>query len=211
MKKLLLTLVCTLALALGTQAQEIKVGLKGGASFSNWSGRLLILNINGNSLTNFHGGAMASIGLSDRFAIQPELLYNTMGSNLSNSGVLSELLNLDNLQGEVDFSLAYLSIPIYAKLYATEGLALMAGPQANFRVDNSEDINVQGISSSLDIINFYNDVDFGLSFGAQYETEMGLTIGANYYLGLTDVIDNPIISELRNSSFQVSVGWFLFP
>ena len=77
----------------------------------------------------------------------------------------------------------------------------MAGPQANFRVDNSEDINVQGISSSLDIINFYNDVDFGLSFGAQYETEMGLTIGANYYLGLTDVIDNPIISELRNSSF----------
>ena len=103
MKKLLLALICSLAFALNTQAQEIKIGLKGGASFSNWSGKLLILNINGNSLTNFHGGAMASIGIGDRFAIQPELLYNTMGSNLSNSGVLSELLNLDNLQGEVDF------------------------------------------------------------------------------------------------------------
>ncbi|MEM6631750.1 MAG: porin family protein [Bacteroidota bacterium] len=211
MKKVLSTLVCILAFALTSQAQEIKFGLKGGATFSNWNGKLLILDINGNSLTNFHGGLMVHLGLSDRFGIQPELLYNTMGSNLSNTGVLSELLNLSNLQGEVDFGLSYISLPIYAKLYAAEGFALMAGPQFNFKVDNQEDISVQGISTALDIINFYNDVDFGLSFGAQYEADFGLTVGANYYLGLSDVIDNPIISELRNSAFQVSVGWFLFP
>jgi len=206
-----LTLMATLAFALVSHAQEIKFGVKGGANFSNWEGKVTILNINGETNTNFHVGGFASIGLSDRFAIQPELLYSTMGSKLNNVGVLSELLNLDNVQGEIGFDISYISVPVYAKVYAAEGFALMAGPQLNFRVDNQEDINVEGIATSLDVVNFYNDLDFGLGFGAQYETDFGLVIGANYYLGLTDVIDNPIITELKNRSFQVSAGWLLFP
>lgn len=215
-------LIFTLTLFLASStlfAQEIKLGLKGGASFTDMNGKIdlavLSLDLDGDFVTNYHAGAMVHIGITEKFAIQPEILFSAQGAKIENNQVLESLLNLTSLSsGDLQFNLKYINVPVWAKLYPVEGLALMAGPQLGFQIDSEEEINVAGVAANVDALNnSYNNVDFGLGFGAQYEFDFGLTLGANYIIGLGDVIEetslNPI-KDVRNQSIQISAGWFLF-
>jgi len=196
MKKVVLTLLSILTLSTLSHAQDIKYGIKGGLNLANFNGELAgILDFEGDYITGFHAGAMASIGISDRFAIQPEILFSTLGTTQTISGV------------EGDITLSYIQIPVYAKVYAAEGFAFMAGPQFGYLVDSDFSVGSTGVSTD-DLINIYKDTDFGINLGAQYEFDMGLTLGANYYLGLTEVDDIPIVN-VNNRAFMFSAGFFI--
>ena len=214
MKKLIFTFF-TLALTLTTFAQDIKFGIKGGASFTNQNGQINLgivnLDIDGDFVPNYHAGAMLHIGISDKFAIQPELLLSSQGTELKNNVVLSTIGDIANTNiSDVQLNVQYLSVPVWLKVYPVEGFSLMAGPQLNFRLNSEEKLGAAGLSTSIDALNnTYNDVDFGLGFGAQYEFDFGLTLGASYNLGLTDAIDVGFIRNVRNQSIQLSAGWFI--
>ena len=215
MKKIFLTLALACFVSATAFAQDLKFGLKGGANISNMDGKInaavLNLNLKGNSVVNYHVGAMAHIGISDRFALQPEILYNTQGTLLKDNMVVETLLDVANLQdGDIEFQLDYISIPIWAKLYPAEGFALMIAPQANILINSNEVVNAGGLSSEVEVINSYNDIDFGINLGAQYEFDMGLTLGASYYLGASDVLNSGVIQDVRHKTFQISAGWYLF-
>ncbi|RFN58056.1 porin family protein [Marixanthomonas ophiurae] len=202
MKKVFFIAVLTVFGVTATQAQEVRLGAKGGLNFSSFSGDGFDAFDDPEGRTSFHIGAFAEIPLSERFSIQPEVLYSGQGFDLiSREGA-------DDTEVQLD----YINVPVMAKVYIVEGLYAEAGPQIGFNVkseiDSDPDDEGSGdIAIDEDII---NDVDFSVGVGAGYQFNNGLFLNARYNFGLSDVFNNEdllIDSDAKNSVFAVSAGY----
>ena len=189
MKKLLL---CAAVAAFGLvsmNAQEVKFGAKAGVNFATVTGD----DTDGvDSRTSFHVGGVAEIMVSDKFSVQPELLYSSQGYSF-NDGF------------DIDIMLDYINIPVMAKFYVADNLSLEAGPQVGFLV--SAKGKAQG--ETEDIKDFVKGMDFGLNIGLGYKMETGLNFGARYNLGLSNINDGEGSDEFKNQNgvFQISIGY----
>ncbi len=105
---------------------------------------------------------------------------------------------LYSAQGIDDVDIDYINIPILAKLKFAGIASVEAGPQFGFVIkDDFEDILADAEAESFDL---------GLAVGAG--VEFGGFFGqVRYNLGLTDVLD---AVDGKNSTFQVSVGYYIF-
>lgn len=195
MKKVLLT-IAIVAAGFTANAQEVSFGAKAGLNIANISGEDVE---NNDARTSFHIGAVAEIEISDKFSIQPELVYSAQGANTEESGV------------DVTMALDYLNVPVMAKYYVAEGFSLEAGPQIGFLMSAKMKAEVGGQSASVDVKDNFNVIDFGLNFGAGYKLENGLNFGARYNLGLSNILKdeelNSNTNSVKNGVFQVSVGY----
>ncbi len=163
-------------------AQLLQFGLKGGVNFSNYSGGD-IDGVDFKNVTNFHFGLVTELKLFENFALQPELLYSTQGS---------ELKSLDE---QIKNELGYISIPVLAKFYLTSNkLSLEAGPQFSFLVKESGDFDLYDS----------NTFDFGVAAGLSYKITKGLFLSGRYVAGLTDVKKE---ANVKNSLVQFSLGY----
>ncbi|QNK78417.1 porin family protein [Winogradskyella undariae] len=193
MKKLLLiTAVAVLGFS-NVNAQEVTFGAKAGVNFATLGGDTEDLD----GLTSFHVGGVAEISFSEKFSVQPELLYSAQGASFEESGY-EETLKYD-----------YLNLPIMAKYYVAEGFSVEAGPQIGFLLSSKYEMEYDGESEEVD-----NDdassIDFGLNFGLGYKMDNGLNFSARYNLGLSNVYDGEDSDDysVQNNVFQVSVGYF---
>ena len=174
MKKIILSAVAVLAFGF-TNAQAVKFGAKAGLNISNYTG-----DIEGNSSkTGLALGVFAEIKVSDKFSVQPEVLYSVLGAK-------SDLAKINA---------SYLNIPVMAKYYVAEGFNLQAGPQFGF---------VAGGDAIKDSLKSF---DYGLGIGAGYELESGLFFDARYNLGLADLNDTAFDAKITTNSFNVGLGY----
>lgn len=181
-------------------AQEFKAGIKAGWTQANLTGELAgILNLNGTYQSGFHAGLWTSYQLSEKFAIQPEVLFNQYGTQQ----------NADGIDSRADIRLSYISVPVLMKAYLAEGFSLQAGPQFSYLIDKDLDVAVSDISANANFVDVYKEFDTGILIGAGYEFDFGLTLGAHFYQGFNNVADIPLV-EVRNRAFQVSAGWRLY-
>ena len=203
MKNFLTTLLAIASFTLiNAQESDIRFGAKAGLNISDLTGDDADL-IGYDSKTGFHIGAVVEIPISDTFAFQPELLFSTQGGKGEESGA------------EFISSINYLSIPLMAKLYVAEGLSLQAGPQISIMVSAEDTLKASidtgfgeiNIDESVDAKDDYKTIDLGLNFGLGYQLEMGLFLDARYNLGLTNIADYLGASTLKNSVFQISLGY----
>lgn len=188
MKKIILSAVAIMAFGFAN-AQDVKFGVKGGLNVANLSG-----DVNDNSaLVGFHVGGFAEIKVSDKFAVQPELLFSTQGAKFDEGG------------SDVKFNLSYLNIPVMAKYFAAEKFSLEAGPQIGFLMS----AKAKGDGGSIDIKDEMKSIDFGVNFGAGYDFTENLSAGVRYNLGLANIAkteagDN---TKVKNSVFSISLGY----
>lgn len=151
---------------LSTYAQGLDLGIKAGANFANISDAS-----NFDSKTGFTAGIFLGVKFSEKFAIQPELLYSQQGGDFEFG----------------DFDLSYVNIPVIFKYYLFHGLNIQAGPQFGFVVDDkiSFDAIGDGVSEGVKT----NDFDVSGVVGLGYDLPLGLRISARYNFGLTDVFE----------------------
>ena len=210
MKKLLLFVAFGGFTFLNVQSQEVTFGVKAGVNFANLS-----VDSDGaspQSRTGFHIGGLVEIPVSEKFSVQPELLYSAQGAK-SKESVVDDFYG--NYTAETTLKMDYISLPVMAKYYVANGLALEAGPQFNFLVSakGEYEVKMNGMSQSgeIDMKEQLKKFDIGLGFGASYTLDMGLLIGARYNLGLTDANDAEVEpdapNEIKNKVFQISVGY----
>lgn len=81
MKKIILSVVAIFAFGF-SNAQEVKFGAKAGLNLSTITGG----NLSGGSRVGFHVGGLAEIGLTEKFAVQPELLLSMKGASYDSFG-----------------------------------------------------------------------------------------------------------------------------
>ncbi len=205
MKKLVFLAAIAVMSVSAVQAQEVRLGVKGGVNFATFNGDNL-----GDikSRTGFHIGGLVEVPISERFSVQPEILYSAQGAEFKESG----------REAGVDYSyefknkLDYISVPVMAKFYVIDGLAIEAGPQVSFLTSSKSEYEGQlgGITVSGDSdLESISKIDFSLGVGASYRIPMGVFFGARYNFGLTNVNDgdNADNNKIHNNVFQLSAGY----
>ena len=177
MKKAMLGLMVILGLgATQVNAQSITFGAKAEANMSNFN----LSDMPGvDSKMGFGGtvGGFAKFDISNRFAIQPELLVHFQNSELKEEGV------------KRDYEYWGLEIPVYAmfqwQTLSNNRFYAGVGPYVGYGLS----AELSKPKSKLYKDNVLQEWDFG--FGAQvgYEFANGIQINAGYKLGIVDALD----------------------
>ena len=177
MKKAMLGLMVILGLgATQVNAQSITFGAKAEANMSNFN----VSDLPGlDSKMGFGAtvGGFAKFDISNRFAIQPELLVHFQNSEWKEEGV------------KRDYEYWGLEIPVYAmfqwQTLSNNRFYAGVGPYVGYGL--SAELNKP--KSKLYKDNVLQEWDFG--FGAQvgYEFANGIQINAGYKLGIVDALD----------------------
>ena len=183
MKKVLLTAVAIFGFGFAN-AQEVKFGIKAGVNMATLTGDSAD---NLDSKIGFHVGGFAEFKVSEKFSVQPEVLFSTQGAKADG--------------GSLDIN--YINIPVMAKFYATPEFSLEAGPQLGFLV--SAESNPDS-GSSTDVKEFLKSTDFGVNLGAGYQFTENFSAGLRYNLGLSNMAEEENV-EFMNSVFSLSLGY----
>jgi opacity protein-like surface antigen len=194
MKKLLLSAIIAVLGLTSLQAQEVTFGAKAGVNFANLSGDL----DDADSKIAFHVGGVAEIKITEKFSVQPELLYSALGAKYEEEDY-SEKINLD-----------YISIPLLAKYYIAEGFSVEAGPQIGFLIsaksEYEETFEGETTKGTEDLKDFIKGSNLGLNFGLGYKLNNGLNFGTRYGLGLSNIAKEEGV-DIKTIVFQLSVGY----
>jgi hypothetical protein len=175
-----------------------RVGIKGGLNVSN----LYIDNVNDeNARFGFNGGLYGQILSTEAFAIQPELLFSTKGSQADYGGIINST---------VRFNLNYLDLPVLAVIKLGPSAEIHAGAYASYLL--SANINYEGnIGSGTERLDRdqFKTFDYGLvgglglNFGA-------VQIGARYNYGLVKLADSNnarnMLGDSKNSVAQLYIA-----
>ena len=154
MKILLISLSFITFSMVNAQNTEERFGIKGGLNITFFNVEENGLGTFATSETGFYGGVFMEFPIDDFLAIQPEVLYISVG----------------------DFN--FLNVPIYAKYEVANKLYLLAGPSVNYFFD----FFANKLKIGADISSSYNisqqlDVHVKFALGLQEIAPNGLFIG----------------------------------
>lgn len=201
MKKIILTAAAVFVFGFAN-AQKAQFGLKGGLNIANQ-------NFSGegapstSSLTGVNVGCFVDIKVSEKFSVQPELLYSTQGVSLN---WLTDGATINS------FKLNYINVPIIAKYYAAKKFSLEAGPQIGFLTKSTVNGTSSGVTVDVDAKQFFKSIDFGLNFGMSYDFTKKLSASLRYNIGLSNVGSDTFTADgdkITNSVFSINLGYKL--
>ena len=186
MKKVLLTVAAVMAFGL-MNAQEVKYGAKAGLNLSNLAGDVE----NADMKVGFQVGGFAEIKVSDKFAVQPELLFSNLGTKVDFDGTtVTENLN-------------YVVVPVMAKYFAAEKFSIEAGPQIGLK----KKTKAKADGESVDIKDEFNSTDFGLNVGFGYDFTENIGVGLRYTAGLSNIAKDSGDFKVNNTNIALTVGY----
>ena len=192
MKKLLFAIaICTVSLAAQAQDKGVAFGIKAGPSFYNLNGDDFE---EGDMKTGFHAGVFVNIPLSSMFSFNPELLYNTEGSKIEESG------------DKVTFNLNYINLPLMLQYNNPGGFYAEFGPQIGFLMSAKAKYEIMGVEDEEDVKDEMKSTAFSLGIGAGYDLPAGFGFGARYNFGLSSIVDVED-DDTKSSGFQISLRY----
>jgi hypothetical protein len=201
MKKLMLFAAVAVFGFANVQAQgEIQFGVKAGVNFAKLTGDAVE---DADGRTGFHIGGVVEIPVSEKFSVQPELVYSQQG--------LQSKYDFDGTSVEEKLKLDYINIPVMAKFYVSDGFAIEAGPQFGFKMNAKYEVEGGGESFEEDAENV-SGFDLGIGAGVSYKMDTGLFFQARYMFGLSNVNgdeEEGFDDNLTNSVLGLSIG-FMF-
>lgn len=219
MKKLLLTAAIAV-MGISANAQETKFGAKAGYSMST-----LKVKADGRSETSdpmhtFYVGGLVEHKFSDKFGIQGEVLYSPLGGKVDESGEFEGDFE-GGARVKAKLTFGTLLIPVSAKYFITENLAVSAGAsfgliltaKAKYEVTGSAEIPGElasefGIGNKEDIKDQTNTLNIAPFVGAEYALENGLFFDARYNYGVSNLVKNAEgEGKTTNSFLQVGIGF----
>ena len=229
MKKFFFLLALLSILAVPTLfAQGVSFGIRAGVSLSNIRGEdadnaavsqyldattgievpqfLRDINVNSltqadpSSITSFFAGGYLNMSLLDVLELEPGLYIAGKGYKLEN-GVLGI--------GQVDITNRsyYLEVPVYARLFISEGLNIYAGPQFSVLLSNTFKTDISAAIASFDFesdgSSELNNVDVGLATGIGYHLPFGLNVQVGYDFGFIRFTED---ADAYNGVWKLGAG-----
>ena len=192
MKTKLICLVTVLFISHAMMAQ-FHIGIKAGTNMTKVDGKSFKQEFK----YGYHLGAFAEIGLSNKFFLQPEVLFNqystTVDSNFSHiyEGIVSS-------SSQRNIKLNYLTVPILLNYKLLGPISIQAGPQFGVLIDQSKTLLQNGGQA-------FKNGDFSLLAGVQVKLAM-LRVTGRYAVGLNNINDIDDKDKWKNQNLQLSVG-----
>ncbi|HCA09508.1 porin family protein [Chryseobacterium sp.] len=227
MKKIILGLAISLgSLAFAqekTEAQSkspITFGVKGGMNISShtngnednyyWS------KYERNAKIGFNAGVFINIPISGKFSVQPEILYNGLGTKVESS--INFDIPLARMDNKETLSLSYLSVPVMLQYNLLPELYVEAGPEFGFLLggrskgDFTQTSNIDGSSSTQSYsdkisMSLFNKFNFGIGIGTGYYFTQNLAVTARFTAGLTNVYNYGNSDAVRNNALQIGLAY----
>lgn len=191
MKKISLFILLAATLATAAQAQMAKTkkcswGLKIGLNGSNIR---MEGGENSDWKTGLVAGAFVKIKAGERFSIQPEFLYSSMGGR-----------NVHMAEGS-SLRLNYFSLPVLAQYKLTNMLSVFAGPQIDVLIIAKGKSNTEFSEES----NMYKENSFNATGGLAVWPVHCVGISARYIYGLNNIAETGGMN-MKNQGVQVTAA-----
>lgn len=192
MKTKLLILAIFSILSNAAFSQKLNIGFKGGANINKLTGK----SFSDEFSYGYHIGGFVSIGLGNKFAIQPEVLFNQV--NVDTSSQFSTVYKFNKVD---KVKLKYLSIPILLNFKPVKFITLQAGPQFGVLMNKSNSLVENGR-------NAFKSGDLSMLGGVQVNI-MHFQVYGRYAVGLSNLNDIDNKEKWKSQSIQVGVGFRL--
>lgn len=186
MKKIILTVAAVFAFGFAN-AQDVKFGVKAGLNVSNFTGDVS----NAKSRIGYQVGGLVDIKVSDKFSVQPELVYTSLGAKDDSFGT-SVTVNVD-----------YLAVPVMARYYVADKFSLEAGPQIGFLLS----AKVKADGDSADVKDSFESTDFGVNLGAGFDFTENLSAGIRYTVGISNIAKDSGNDKVHNSNLAFALAY----
>jgi len=201
MRRIFLSILLTTTASVAA-AQKVSFGVKAGPSYTKFRGvdPAQLSSASNAYRLGFHAGVLAEVKVTDKFSVQPELLYSQKGAK-------------NKLVSEIYDVFSYLDLPIVVKARLGEtGFFLEGGPQFGYLLRATSTFR----NYSYNVRDSYEKVDVGYAAGLGYQLASGPLLGFRFNGGLTR-LNQPIISggqirateNMWNNAFQLYAGYLL--
>lgn len=199
MKQGIILIAITILSLNNTYAQKFRSGIKGGFNSST----LYIDEVEERNIRpGFHAGFFGQMPVTDFIGVQSELLFTTAGNRST--------YDIGPFDGEVDFNLNYIQLPVMANIKFMDLIELHAGPYVSFLVNSN--ISTEGDFGSSDgelDRDHFNTLDYGMALGAGVNIG-DIQIGARYNQGFNEVADSDdaraFLGDARNVVGQLYIA-----
>ncbi len=174
------------------KSQSFHLGIKGGTTIGKISGQSFSEKFN----YGYHLGAVAEIGLSKKFSIQPEVLFNQINTDTSSEfRKIYTNLSSSNMSS---IKLNYLTIPILLNYKVGNFLSLQAGPQFGILMDQNKSLFQNGQTA-------FKKGNLSMLGGLQFNVG-SLRIYGRYAVGLSNINDIDKKDKWTSQSIQLGIG-----
>lgn len=205
MKKVIVILSALVITGAAAQAQKTTFGIKAGIQESSFGIHIKSdeakATIDGSKIGAIVGG-VADISFSDKFSIQPNLLF------VYKPGSLLFL-------GEGDIQTISVDLPINF-LYHNNGFFAGAGPNISYGLsskykpfdDDDEDVDMYKKEDGNDAT--LKRFEMGVNAILGYQFASGLTLTTNYTHGLSNIMSEDLVGEdakFHTKHFGISIGY----
>jgi Outer membrane protein beta-barrel domain len=194
MKKILSLLTLLSVISVGAYAQGISGGLKLGLNLANQSissSEMGGFTASPSFRPSIHAGGYLTLMLSEKFGVQPEVLYSAQGYKTTGGTIAVD----------------YITVPVLARYNFTSLFSIHLGPQigvlmsAKAKPDSGD---AQDIKDSV------KGSDIGIAGGLGIDLPMGLNFGFRFVKGMTNINEESDDYKYKNYALQFSVGYKLF-
>ena len=192
MKRIIMTVMAIGVLAIASQAQGVRAGVKLGTNLNKIDGK----SFNDGFDLSYHAGAFFEIDFNKKWGIQPEVMWNQTSGRRSNFTTLYS--TVANPNGSEKVKLDYLSIPLLLRYNVGNILSLNAGPQFGILLQEDKTLLQNGQSA-------FKNGDFSMVAGAQLNFKF-LRIYGRYNIGLQNINDIDNKDKWTNQQIQLGLG-----
>ncbi len=187
MKKLFLSTVAIIAIAVSVNAQSIALGVKAGAIGTKIDGQ----SFESGYKLSYQAGAFAELDLLGKIGVQPELLFSQTSSSYS--------VGLPGVPAvSTDVKLNYLSIPILLRYNFAKLFTLNLGPQYGILLNNNSDLQSNG-QNAFKSGNVSGVVGLQVHFSS-------LRAYGRYVVGLSDISNVSSAGNWKSQQLELGVG-----
>ena len=189
MNKKLLLFAAIVFMGSSAFSQKFTLGVKGGVNMGKMTGK----SFKDEFTIGYQVGGFATIPFGDKFAIQPEVMFNQ--TNLDTSSNFSDIYDFNHIS---QVKLNSLTIPIMLNYNMNKYLTLQVGPQFGVVINQDKNILENGKDA-------FKSGDFALAGGLQLNLSKFRVYG-RYVGGLTNLDNVGNNDSWKASAIQFGVG-----
>jgi opacity protein-like surface antigen len=194
MNKKIIASLLLVSVALISQAQLLRFGVKGGTNVSKVAG----VSFKDKFEYGYHLGGLVQIKLLKKLTLQPEIMFSQVNTTLD-SNFKSLYTSIANNNYRSNISLKYLTVPLVANYNISKFASLQGGVQYGKLLSNDSTLLQNGQ-------NAFKNGDFSALVGLQLNLGKVLLSG-RYVVGLQNINDIDNRDSWKNQTVQVSVGF----
>ena len=189
MNKKLLLFAAILFMGSSAFSQKFTLGIKGGANLGKMTGK----SFKEEFTLGYQAGGFATIPFGDKFALQPEVMFNH--SSLDTASNFSQVYQFNKVN---NVSFNSLSIPIMLNYNIVKYLTLQVGPQFGVVLDQNKNLMQNGKDA-------FKSGNFSLAGGLQLNL-LKFRVYGRYVGGLTNLDNVGDKESWKANAIQLGLG-----